>query len=242
MKKTIALFIICLMATMSLTACGGTNTTELSELRNQVNSLEARVSELEKSESIVTVEESIPEKDITASTDILTEATESNTTTVETNMQMSEYLDNQVKSNNPVNWLEVANCDVATEKSLLEVAKKCANYYTMSYNESAAVELANAISKNPNSTDNVMKTLTESVYHDVWLVVANSEKSKEGALQSVAKKCANCYTMSYNKSAAVELANAISKNPNSTNAVMEELVNSAFPEVTSIGHQWIETN
>lgn len=170
MKKAIALVIICLLAMMSLTACGSTSTTELNELRQQVNALETKVSELEK-------DASVSEEATTVSTNDPTEATESSTTSTVENM--SEYLDNQVKSSDPVNWFEVANCDVATEKNLLEVAEKCAsiNYY---------------------------------------------------------------YYTSDDKSAAVKLANALSENPNSTKTVMQELVNSAFPDVVSIGHQWIE--
>lgn len=153
------------------TACESSNTIELNELRQQVNALEVRVSELEKGAPA-------PEE-TTASTNDLTESTTTTTSTVESNTQMSEYLDNQAKSDDPTNWLEVASCDVATEKHLLEVAEKCVNinYY---------------------------------------------------------------YYTSDNKSAAVKIANVLSANPNSTKTVMQELSNSAFSEVVSIGHQWIE--
>lgn len=219
---------------MSLTACGNTNTGEVSELQQRVSSLESRVSELEKSESIVNDEVSISEEETTVSA-------ENNATLASgSNTQMPEYLDNQVKSSKPNNWLEVANCDVATEKNLLEVAENCASYFCYSFENSDAVKLATALSNNPNSTDNVMKALTDSNLTDIWLVVANSPRSKEGALQSVAENCASYFCYSFENYDAVKLATALSENPNITKTVMQKLVNSPLPDVVSIGHQWIE--
>ena len=245
MKKTIALFIICLMAIMSLTACGGTNATELAELRKQVNSLEARVSELE---SNVSEEATFEEETTVSKGTTFEEETIVSKETVESssNQQLLQYMDKQLRSNRPDSWLEVAKCEFATEDHLLAVAKKCATincYSTNSADKEKQIEIANALSENSATTDAVMAELVNSRFPDVWKAVASSNKSGEKALLAVAKKCAtiNCYsTNSADKEKQIEIANALSENSATTDAVMAELVNSRFPDVQSIGHQWIE--
>lgn len=171
MKKTISLLIICLLAIMSLTACGNTNTGELDELRQQVEALKTRIQELEKPENSVEVPNSTE-----GTTNNSPEMTEGS---ANSNQQILEYLDAQLESDNPSNWLEIAQCDFATETHLLAVAKKCA---TLDYYR----------------------------------------------------------TYQMDKEKQIEIANALSENSATTYAVMAELVDSRYPEVVSIAHQWIE--
>ena len=240
MKKTISLVIICLLAIMSLTACGSTS--EIDELQQQVKALETRVSELENSERIIEDSEEVSTS-TGETTSNSTEITESN---ANSNQQIQEYLDNQLNSNNPDNWLEIAQCDFATEEHLLAVAKKCAtlNYYaTYSQDKSKQIEIVNALSENSATTDTVMAELVSSRYPEVWKAVALSSKSGETALLAVAKKCAtlNYYaTYRQDESMQIEIANALSENSATTPTVMAELASSRYPSVVSIGHEWIE--
>ena len=161
-------------------------------------------------------------------------------------MAILKHMDEQLRSNHPASWLEVAKCEFATENHLLGVAKKCATinrYITNLANKEKQIEIANALSENSATTDAVMAELVNSRFPDVWKVVALSNKSGEKALLAVAKKCAtiNCYsTYSANKEKQIEIANALSENLATTDAVMAELFNSRFPDVQYIGHKWIE--
>ena len=238
MKKTISLLIICLLAIMSLTACGSTNTSELDELRQQVEALETRISELEKTEN--SVKEPNPTEEATSNSPEMTE------NSTNSNQQILEFLDVQIKSDNPANWLEIAQCNFATETHLLAIAKKCAtlNYYsTYREDKEKQIEIANALSENSATTDAIMTKLVDSEYPNVWEVVACSSKSGENALLAVAKKCAtlNYYsTYRKDKEKQIEIANALSENSATTDAIMTKLVDSRYPEVVSIAHQWIE--
>ncbi len=253
MKKIFSLLIIGLLTIMSFTACGSTNSDELNELRQHVEALETRISELEKNEN--SVEEPNFKEEITSDSSEIAEGSEnsteesnfaeetaSNSTEIvesneNSNQQMLEYLDAQIESNNPANWLEIAKCDSATETHLLAVAKKCAtlNYYTtIDSNKSKQIEIANALSENSATTDAVMKELVVSKYPEVWEVVACSNKSGEKALLDVAKKCAtlNYYaTIDSNKTKQIEITNALSENSATTDDIMKELVTSKYPEV-----------
>ena len=94
-------------------------------------------------------------------------------------MAILKHMDEQLRSNHPASWLEVAKCEFATENHLLGVAKKCAT---------------------------INRYITN---------LADKEKQ-------------------------IEIANALSENLATTDAVMAELFNSRFPDVQSIGHKWIE--
>ena len=162
MKKTISLLIICLLAIMSLTACRSANTDELDELRQQVEALETKISELEKNKN--STENPNSTEETTSDSPEITESS------VNSNQQILEYLDAQIKSDNPTNWLEIAKCDFATETHLLAVAKKCAalDYYrTTQADREKQIEITNALSKNSATTDAVMTELVVSRFPEV---------------------------------------------------------------------------
>lgn len=87
---------------------------------------------------------------------------------------------------------------------------------------------------------------TNSDNPDNWLEVAKCDFSTESNLLEVAKKCATlCYPdYSYEEDRAkqIEIAEALSENGATTDAVMAELVTSQYTEVVSFAHQWLEEN
>lgn len=117
MKKLIALLLALVMA-MSLAACCCNCDEQIAVLHQEITTLKAQIDE--KNQTIP--EETVPEETVlhesipTENQDVVRE----------------DFLAKLANSDNPDNWLEVAKCNFATEKLLLEVAKKCAALDTTS--------------------------------------------------------------------------------------------------------------
>ena len=145
-------------------------------------------------------------------------------------------------------WHRIAVSEKTTEAQLLKVAEKCVGvncFFRINERKKEAIDIALAISKNPNCTDKVLKTLAASKFPEVWRLIARSEKAKEGALTEVAKRCATIkyyYKEFDNRLFAIGLANILYENSNSNQNVMKEILNSRFPEVVAIGLKWIKYN
>ena len=144
--------------------------------------------------------------------------------------------------------LRIANSEMTTETQLLKVAEKCAgikSFFRIKESKKEAIEIALAISENPNCTDKVLEVLAGSHFPEVWRLIARSEKAKEGALTEVAKRCATIkyyYKEFDNRRFAMGLANILYENSNSNQNVMKEIINSRFTEVAAIGLRWIKYN
>lgn len=80
------------------------------------------------------------------------------------------YMEDKAESQNFKEWLYVAKSDFATERELMQIARKCIEIYCYYSHEKAIkdqVELASSISQNPNVTVNVIEELKFSVHPEV---------------------------------------------------------------------------
>lgn len=79
-------------------------------------------------------------------------------------------MEDKAESQNFKEWLYVAKSDFATERELMQIARKCTEIYCYYSHEKAIkdqVELASSISQNPNVTVNVIEELKFSVHPEV---------------------------------------------------------------------------
>lgn len=256
LKRTIALFLTCCLMVMSLAACGNTDTAELEELRGRVEELEKKVAKYEgkKSDTMAT-EDAKQEETTQESEDDFQQSTAVAQTTEKVSAEITEqeqsevlqkYLEEQLASNNPQNWLWVAECEYATEEHLIQVAEQVVviDYYSgETKNKEKAVEITRALSANFNTTDDIMEKVVESKFPDVWEVVAKSEKAREKALLKVATRIAgiNYYSGEVrNEEKTTEIAKVLVANPKVTAEALQKLSISRFPKVVQIGHDAIE--
>ena len=130
------------------------------------------------------------------------------TVVVEADDTLLATLTNQVNSGGYDNMYAVAECEYATESHLKSVANYASRY--------GYKELAGVIEDNPNTTGAVMEELVRYYDYDIYTLVAKSSKASESALIIVANHASD---YGYE-----EFAGVIEDNPNTTGAVMEELV------------------
>ncbi len=255
MKKNVTLMITSLLVLMfSLTGCGS-DSAEMDNLRQQVTSLEEQVEKLEEKQELY--DNMIAELQSTVSnasqnpTDEKTNANseESNAvlengevesaTEVDNKEDLMEYLEEQIKSDDFDNWLEVAECDYVTSKQLLTIAEKCVaiDYYDGYYSraESGQNKLADAIIANSAVTDEVLRQLAESEYVSIWLKVISSEECSTITLFEVAQKCVaiDYYDGYYSRAENGQtlLADAILESPVLNDDVVRKLLDSKYPSI-----------
>lgn len=178
---------------------------EVGELREEVKSLNLRISKYEKS------------KDSNSQYYL-------NENIASDQREKLKELDYNVKSAFPHDWLKAAESDFATERQLLSLAKKCSNlkYYGDSAKDSYfASEIANAISNNSSTTDEVMETLTKSHFSDVLFIVGMSKKSGEKALSALAEKILQYYLINHEIPWSIKFA--LSNNPSASLRIKQML-------------------
>ena len=152
MKKVIALILVTLMVTMLLAGCS--NSSEVTELRQEVENLQSELSQV-KEQMSETTETQLAEEKL------------SETTTKTVTSYMLDYLTTQLKSNYYADWNAVATCNYATEEHLLTAAKQCAAIPGYSCKEDWAKTIATSICENPAVSGKVLKELASSNYTSV---------------------------------------------------------------------------
>lgn len=231
MKKIVSVA-ICFFAVMVLVGCGGEPTTNLlDELRIPIpNPI------LDEEES---TEETIEDKFINKKE---VEATTSTSNIQEVSDSISYQatvinFEEKINSKNQSDLLEVARTSFAEEEDLIKLAHKCSRIeYNSTWEEDCEeqVELAQEIVKHPALTSAVIAELANSRFPEVWKIIASSDKADEETLVKIAIKTAGMIyyeTREENRKHELEVANIIEKNPNTTDAVMEELTYSNNPEM-----------
>ncbi len=241
MKKVIALILVTLMVTTPLAGCSSSS--EVAELRQEVENLQSELSQLKeqlsKTQSTALDAELLETSTETFESENL-ETKPSDTTIPNVTSDMLDYLTTQLQSNYYEDWNDVATCDYATEEHLLKVARKCATIEGGSYEESWATSIATSICTNPATTGAVIKELSNSIWYAVWNIAAESTYADEEALIAIARKCATIQGNSSKESWATSIATTICENHAVTNRVLKELANSNFTIVTSIAHEELE--
>ncbi len=248
MKKNVTLLMVCLMALVfTLTGCGA-STSEVSALRQQVADLEEQVDELEGKqilyEEMISNLQADMTKDASEEVAELSEEVGKNEECREEKSEeeiqnLMEYLDKQINSNKVENWIEVAECEYATEDHLKQIAQKCVtiNYYEGYYShaEKGQNELADAIMNNSAITDEVLRELLNSQYESIWLKVITSPKCSEITLYEVASKCVKIdyYEGYYSHAEKGQMlfADEILKSRVLTDSVVRKLLDSEFPSI-----------
>ena len=170
MKKVIALILVTLMVTMLLAGCS--NTSEVAELRKEVENLQSELSQAKEQMSEMqstTPDVELPETTETSETQP-TEVKLSETTTKTVTSDMLDYLTTQLKSNYYADWNAVATCNYATEEHLLAAAKQCAAIPGYSGKEDWAKTIATSICENPAVTGKVVKELASSNFTTVTAI------------------------------------------------------------------------
>lgn len=142
--------------------------------------------------------------------------------------KVSAIIDGQIESDSYINWLRAARNPHASADQLLRLAINCANIRN---SEGYAVDIATALATNPSVKPVVMSELIESRYYGVWLAVAESRVTDSETLKRCARRCAGINNSS---PYAMEIAEALSKHPNSDDDVMYGLLRSVYYAVWSI--------
>lgn len=114
------------------------------------------------------------------------------------------------------------------------LAERCSN---ISNDFDYACDIAEAICKNPNATDESIAVLSSAQYYEVVKIAAKSHYAGETAITQLSERCAN---ISNDYSYACDIAKALAANPNATATSLQPLANARYGDVSKIGHDAID--
>ena len=127
--------------------------------------------------------------------------------------------------------LMVAESEKCNEEILMYLTEHCADY-----TEKESIELAKKVIKHEECTSKVLGELCDIDFIEINLAVAESEKCSEEILIYLAGVCVYYKDYDYTKKEAIKLAKVLIKNKKCTSKVLEELGDSNFFRVVTIGH------
>jgi cell division protein FtsB len=209
MKKILALILACFLVSLSLTACGSsTNTSELTELTQHINTLE---SELAQRTDTLTSELT----ELTQHVNMLESELAQRTDTLKQRAKVLEEAIFQI-GETPTPAEEMTETLIQTEEET----------DTSTPPENAPTETMTTATIEEIYSEKLLDILRNSDYpdhYDLWLKIAESDRASEAQLLIIAEKCEEVSKLEIPADPTIDLARKISENPATTDAVMQKL-------------------
>lgn len=225
MKKLCTILSI-LTLSLSMVGLAKANSISISDIRTKVVEFKVSIdTEIEKlNKSLEVTKKSTEEAKNSNEISEPIENTKEETSETPTSSSLSDL----INSNDYASWNEAALSQEISSEQLITLAKKSTE---IDNNRTWAETIANNISKNANSNDNVIAELINSNYYPVQNIAVKSEHAGTITLTKAAKSCASIKSNSgWAKTIATSIIN--SKNVNDT--IINELVGSRYYDILNM--------